>query len=53
MILTTAGGTSTTLDDTKIAEIRSALRGDLMAADHAGTRTPGMSGTATSIAGPD
>jgi hypothetical protein len=36
MILTTAGGTSTTLDDTQIAEIRSALRGDLMAADHAG-----------------
>ena len=36
MILTTADGARTTLDDTKIAEFRSALRGDLMAADHAG-----------------
>ena len=34
--LMTAGGTSTTLDDTTIAQFRSALRGDLMAADHAG-----------------
>jgi FAD/FMN-containing dehydrogenase len=36
MILTTAGGADTTLDDAKVAEFRSALRGDLMAADHAG-----------------
>ena len=36
MILTTAGGAGTTLDDAKVAEFRSALRGDLMAADHAG-----------------
>ena len=36
MILTTSDGARTTLDDTTIAEFRSALRGDLMAADHAG-----------------
>ena len=36
MILTTADGAGTTLDDAKVAEFRSALRGDLMAADHAG-----------------
>src|SRR4029453_15766365 len=35
VILTTAGGAGTTLDDAKVAEFRSALRGDLMAADHA------------------
>ena len=36
MMLTTSDGAGTTLDDTTIAEFRSALRGDLMAADHAG-----------------
>ena len=53
MMLTTSDRAGTTLDDTTIAQFRSALRGDLMAADHAGTRAPGTSGTATSIAGPD
>jgi hypothetical protein len=36
MTLTTSDGARTTLDDTKIAEFRSALRGDVMAADDAG-----------------
>ena len=35
MILTTAGGAGMMLDDAKVADFRSALRGDLMAADHA------------------
>ena len=35
MMLMTADGAGTTLDETTIAQFRSALRGDLMAADHA------------------